>query len=76
MGIPDGGGACCWDGYDPSIIQKFQEAGAGALVYRGKLQTGLAPLQPPMFCHVGMQHGFLEFRVRKIVQVMGSQSSR
>ena len=51
-GIPDCRRACCWDGYDPSIIQKPQEADAGVLVHREKPQTGFTPLQPPMFCHV------------------------
>ena len=53
-------GRACWDGYGPSIIQKFQEADVGVLVHRGKLQIELTPLELPMFCHLGMKHGFLK----------------
>jgi len=61
--VPDGGRACFWDGYEPSIIQEFQEGDVVVHVRRGKLHIGPPPFESVTFCYVGTKHGFLEFGV-------------
>ena len=75
MGIPDDGRTVRWNGYDPSVVQKVQEADTRTLVHRKKRQTGFAPLQPPAFYPAGIQHNFLEFRIRKVFQATGPQGA-
>ena len=53
----------------------IQEADGGVCVHQEKRGIGPALLQPPAFCRIGTQYGFLEFGVRKIVQAAGPQGS-